>query len=263
MPVIHAKSCKVEWRNAIRLCPTLSTAVDIERCRTGRATVKKITYQRHHDAQRGVNLRIRLVVAEDQPIVREGFKWLVQLHDDLELVGEATNGQEALEQVRRLRPDVVVLDIGSSNPRFLEILGQLRNEKAKVLVLSLYPERLYAVRAFRNGAAGSFNKEHSADELVEAIRHIHSTGKHVTSDQAEMLAHAVDDDGNVPHRGLSDREYEVFQLLASGHTVSAIGESLSLSPKTVSTYRTRLLRKLHGDSNADLVRYACEHGLLG
>lgn len=131
-----------------------------------------------------------------------------------------------------------------------------------MLVLSQYPERVYAVRAFRNGAAGYFDKRHSSAALVEAIRHIYSTGKYVTPDQAEMLALAVDDDGTVPHRGLSDREYEVFQRLANGYTVSEIGVSLTLSPKTISTYRTRLLLKLHAKSNADLVRYACEHGLL-
>ena len=122
---------------------------------------------------------------------------------------------------------MLILDVDSSGARCLEVIGQLRNEETNILVLSLQSERLYAVRAFRNGAAGFMNKQHSADHLVNAIRHIHTKGKYVAPEQAEMLALEVADDGTVPHRGLSDREYEVFRLLALGHTVSEIGKSLS------------------------------------
>ena len=209
---------------------------------------------------------IRLLIADDHPVVRHGLRRIVDEQPGLSVVGEAVNGDELLSALPRLPADVVLLDVSMPGPGFLQVLERLRAEHptVAVLVLSVHPEDQYAVRALRAGAAGYLTKDHSPEQLIEAIRKVYRGGRYVSATLAERLAA----DLTVPaaqqarHELLSDREYEVLCLLGSGRTVKEISADLRLSPKTVSTYRARLLEKMHATSNADLVRYAAQHGLI-
>jgi two-component system invasion response regulator UvrY len=208
---------------------------------------------------------IRLLIADDHPIVREGLRRIVQDAPGVEVVGEVANGDELLERLPRLPADIVLLDVTMPGPGFLEVLQRLRSEHptVAVLVLSVHPEDQYAVRALRAGASGYLTKDHSPEELTEAIRRVHRGHRYVSAQLAERLAADLTAGSReVRHEVLSDREYAVLCLLGSGRTVKEIAGSLQLSPKTVSTYRTRVLEKMHASSNADLVRYAALHGLI-
>lgn len=208
---------------------------------------------------------IRLLIADDHPIVREGLRRIVQDAPGLEVVGEVANSDELFARLPKLPADIVLLDVTMPGPGFLEVLQRLRSEHptVAVLVLSVHPEDQYAVRALRAGASGYLTKDHSPEELTEAIRRVHRGHKYVSPQLAERLAADLSGGGrDVRHEVLSDREYEVLCLLGSGRTVKEIAGSLQLSPKTVSTYRTRVLEKMHATSNADLVRYAALHGLI-
>jgi two-component system invasion response regulator UvrY len=201
---------------------------------------------------------IRLLLADDHPVVREGLRRIVADNPGLEVVGEAVNGDEVLPILRRSPADVVLLDISMPGPGFLQVLEGLKAEhpSVAVLVLSMHPEDQYAVRALRSGAAGYLTKDHSPEQLVEAIRKVHRGGRYVSP----TLATAGD--RKVRHELLSHREYEVLCLLGSGRTVKEISAELRLSPKTISTYRARVLEKMQASTNADLVRYAAQHGLI-
>jgi two-component system invasion response regulator UvrY len=209
---------------------------------------------------------IRLLIADDHPVVREGLRRIIQDAAGLQVVGEVASGPELLEQLSRVAADIVLLDVTMPGLRFLELLQRLRSEHptVAVLVLSVHPEDQYAVRALRAGAAGYLTKDHSPEQLIEAIRKVHRGGRYVSATLAERLAAdlAVPVAGQARHELLSHREYEVLCLLGSGRTVKEISADLRLSPKTVSTYRTRLLEKMQATSNADLVRYAAQHGLI-
>jgi two-component system invasion response regulator UvrY len=209
---------------------------------------------------------IRLLIADDHPVVREGLRRIVADHPELEVVGEAVNGDEVLTLLRRLPADVVLLDIAMPGPGFLQVLEHLRAEhpSVAVLVLSVHPEDQYAVRALRSGAAGYLTKDHSPEQLVDAIRKVHRGGKYVSPTLAERLAADLATAGtrHLRHEALSHREYEVLCLLGSGRTVKEISTELRLSPKTISTYRARVLEKMQATTNADLVRYAAQHGLI-
>jgi two-component system invasion response regulator UvrY len=209
---------------------------------------------------------IRLLIADDHPVVRQGLRRIVADHPGLEVVGEAVNGDEVLASLPRLPADVVLLDIAMPGPGFLQVLQRLRADHptVAVLVLSVHPEDQYAVRALRSGAAGYLTKDHSPEQLVEAIRKVHRGGRYVSPTLAERLAADLSTAGTqqVRHELLSHREYEVLCLLGSGRTVKEISAELRLSPKTISTYRARLLEKMQATTNADLVRYAAQHGLI-
>jgi two-component system invasion response regulator UvrY len=209
---------------------------------------------------------IRLLIADDHPVVREGLRRIVADHPELEVIGEAVNGDEVLTLLRRLPVDVVLLDIAMPGPGFLQVLEHLRAEhpSVAVLVLSVHPEDQYAVRALRSGAAGYLTKDHSPEQLVDAIRKVHRGGKYVSPTLAERLAADLATAGtrHLRHEALSHREYEVLCLLGSGRTVKEISTELRLSPKTISTYRARVLEKMQATTNADLVRYAAQHGLI-
>lgn len=215
-----------------------------------------------HDPQL-VGETIRLVIANAHPVMHLGLERLAEEHQDLEIIGQVTNSHDTLQQALALRPDVLILDTTMPGLHFLDLLDQLRSRKIKVLVLASESEQLYALRAFRNGAGGYLSTERSTDELVAAIRCISSGHRYVTPSEAELLALNIDNLANAAgHTSLSDREYEVFQLLIKGCRVSEIGSLLCLSPKTVSTYRARVLLKLHAETTADLVHYAYKHSLL-
>jgi two-component system, NarL family, invasion response regulator UvrY len=208
---------------------------------------------------------IRLFIADDHPVVRAGLRRIVQDSPGLEVVGEVASGHELLERLSKVPADIVLLDVTMPGPGFLEMLQRLRAEHptVAVLVLSVHPEDQYAVRALRAGASGYLTKDHSPEELTDAIRRVCRGHKYVSPALAERLAaDLAGGAGDSRHELLSDREYEVLCLLGSGRKVKEIARSLELSPKTVSTYRTRILEKMQASSNADLVRYAALHGLI-
>lgn len=207
---------------------------------------------------------IRLLIADDHPIVREGLKRIVAECPDMQVVAEASTGEEVLSISESDGIDVILLDISMPGPGFLEVMRALRTSRSeqRILVLSVYPEDQYAVRALRAGAGGYLTKENSPQELAKAIRQVYRGGKYVTPSLAEKLAFELESDAHrQPHETLSDREYQVLCRLGSGDTVKAIASNLALSPKTVSTYRARILNKMNLKTTADLIRYAVEQGI--
>jgi len=208
---------------------------------------------------------IKVLIADDHPIVRQGLRQILSGISDMEVAGEAANAQETLEQVRVGSWDVLVLDITMPDRSGFDILKELKHEQPHlpVLVLSIHAEEQLAVRVLKAGASGYLTKENAPNELVKAIRKVVSGGKYISRGLAESLAFGLDTDSDQPrHEVLSDREFQVMQLIASGRTLTEIAGELSLSTKTVSTYRTRLLHKMNLETNADIIRYAIENGLI-
>jgi DNA-binding NarL/FixJ family response regulator len=208
---------------------------------------------------------IRLAIADDHPIVRQGLRRIASEDAGISVVGEASNAAELFRLVVAAAVDVVLLDVSMPGSIFVETLKELRDKHPtiKVLVLSVHPEDQWAMRALRAGAAGYLTKDHSPEQLVEAIRRVARGGKYVSEMLAEKLAGLVDHGTTrAPHERLSDREFEVLRALGSGMAVKDVGEQLNLSAKTISTYRARLLDKMGLKSRADLVRYVMEHELL-
>lgn len=208
---------------------------------------------------------IRLLVADDHPIFRDGLRRLVESCDDLRIVAEASNGQDVAGLCAGGTIDVILLDISMPGPGFIETVRILQAccPAVRILVLSFHPEAHYAIRALRAGAAGYLTKERSSEELVKAIRQVHAGRRYVTDTLAETLAAELTDGQEPSVDTLSDREHEVLLLLGAGTTVGEAAVELGLSPKTVSTYRTRILEKLRLSSTAELIRYAVEHKLGG
>ena len=207
----------------------------------------------------------KILIADDHTIFREGLKRILSESPDIVVADEARNGTEALRKVLNNDFDLVLLDISMPGISGLDVLKQIKNEKPKlpVLILSVYPEEQYAVRVLRAGAAGYLTKESALDELISAIRRIAQGRKYITSSLAERLATAVESDTDrPPHETLSDREYQVLLLIASGKAVKQIAEELYLSEKTVSTYRSRILEKMNMKTNAELTHYTIKHHLL-
>lgn len=208
---------------------------------------------------------IRLFIADDHPIVRAGLKGIVADEGDINVVGETSTGVGLSQLLRKTPTDVLLLDVSMPGPGLVPLLDELReiHPTIAVLVLSVHPEEQYATRALRAGARGYLTKDHSPDQLVSAVRKVFAGGRYVSATLAERLAAELSNDvKGLPHERLSDREFEVLCLLGSGRTVTEIANTLSLSVKTVSTYRVRLLEKLPATSNADLVRYVVAHGLM-
>ncbi len=208
---------------------------------------------------------IRLLITDDHAVVRKGMKQILAETRDIVVADEAGDGREALEKIRKNDYDMVLLDISMPGRDGLEVLKELQNLKPKlpVLVLSMYPEEQYAVRALRSGASGYLTKDSAPDELIAAIRKVHGGGKYVSASLAEKLALKLGSDLNTaPHETLSDREYQVMCMIASGKSVKEIGQELALSVKTVSTYRARILQKMRLKGNADLTRYAIDNKLI-
>jgi two-component system invasion response regulator UvrY len=208
---------------------------------------------------------IRVLIVDDHPIVRAGLRRIAEDDKAIAVTGEASNGQDALDALRQTVADVVLLDVSMPGAPFTETLRRLREEHptVRVLVLSAHPEDQWAVRALRGGASGYLTKDHSPDQLLDAIRRVHRGGRYVTSTLAERLAAQLGRDFvGAPHEQLSDREFDVLRSLGAGHTVKEVAEMLGLSPKTVSTYRTRLMEKMRLATNADLVQYVAANGLI-
>jgi DNA-binding NarL/FixJ family response regulator len=208
---------------------------------------------------------IRLAIADDHPIVREGLRRIASAGLGISVTGEASTAAELFRLLAQSAVDVVLLDVSMPGSTFVETLKELRERHPhiKVLVLSVHPEDQWAMRALRAGAAGYLTKDHSPEQLVEAIRRVARGGKYVSEMLAEKLAGLVDHGRTrAPHERLSDREFEVLRALGSGMSVKDVAEQLNLSAKTISTYRARLLEKMGLKSRADLVRYVVEHELF-
>ncbi len=208
---------------------------------------------------------LKILVADDHPIVRQGIKQIIADTTDMVVAGEATNGQEVLNAVKENPYDVILLDIAMPSPNSIDILKQLKKDKPQiaVLILSIHPEEQYAVRTLKAGASGYLTKESAPDELVEAIRKVSKGGKYITSSLAESLATIlIKEDQGLPHTILSDREYQVLLMISSGKTNKEIANELSLSVKTISTYRYRILEKMNMRTNAELIHYAIKHELV-
>ena len=208
---------------------------------------------------------IKILIADDHPIVRQGFKQVLSETTDLVVADEAGNGQEVLGLVARKDYDVILLDISMPGKNGLEVLKELRltNPKIPVLILSIYPEEQYAIRALKAGAAGYLTKASAPEELISAIRKVSRGGKFISSSLAEKIAYQLDgDSGKAPHETLSDREYQILLMIASGKTVSDIAGEMCLSVKTVSTYRSRIIDKMKLKNNAELTTYAIRNKLV-
>lgn len=208
---------------------------------------------------------VRILIADDHAIVRQGLKQIVSETSDMAITGEASTGEDLLDLVRSQGADVVLLDLAMPGRGGIDTLRQLKKEKPElpVLILSIYPEDQYAVRALRNGASGYLTKEAAPDELVEAIRKAAQGRKYVSVTLAERLALDLESGTEeLPHQALSNREYQVMLMLSSGRTVSEIAEELALSVKTISTNRARLLRKMGMRTNAELTYYAVKRHLV-
>ena len=208
---------------------------------------------------------IRVVIADDHQILREGLKQLLLAAGDIDVVGEAADGYEVVDRVRSLDFDLLLLDMSMPGKSGVELIKQVKAEKPKlrILVLSMHEEHQYAVRAIRAGASGYLTKESAASQLVAAIRKVGGGGAYITPEVAERLAQDAMPHAQGPlHASLSDREFEVFHMLVDGMSVNEIAARLHLSAKTISTHKARLMEKLGVDSTADLVHYAVRHKLL-
>jgi DNA-binding NarL/FixJ family response regulator len=208
---------------------------------------------------------IRIVVADDHTIVREGLKQLLAAAGDLEVVGEAQDGFEVMKRVRELDFDLLLLDMSMPGKSGIDLIKQVKGEKPKlrILVLSMHEEHQYAVRAIRAGASGYLTKESASRQLVDAIRKVASGGAFISSAVAEQLALGAMPDAQGPlHATLSDREFQVFRMLAEGKSISDIAERLTLSVKTVSTHKANILHKMNMGTSGDLIRYAIAHRLV-
>jgi len=208
---------------------------------------------------------LKILVADDHAIVREGLKQILAEIPDIVVAGEASDGNQALKQARKGDYDLVLLDIAMPGTSGVEVLKQVKSERPDlpVLMLSMYPEEQYAVRTLKAGASGYLTKESAPEELIAAIRKVCRGGKYVTSSLAEKLAFYLETDSEkAAHELLSDREYQVMLMIASGKTVKQIADELALSVKTISTNRSRALRKMEMKTNAEMTYYAIKQGLV-
>jgi two-component system, NarL family, invasion response regulator UvrY len=208
---------------------------------------------------------IRVLVADDHPMVRAGLRELLKADPTITEVGEAGSGTETLDQLRSGNWNLLLLDINMPDRNGLDILRNVgaSHPYTKVLVLSAFPERLYALNVLKAGASGYVPKECAPEELLSAIRAVMKGRRYVSAELAQILASTLESDNEQPAHGcLSEREFQVFYKLASGRSVSAIGHELCLSVKTVSTYRTRILEKMNFLSNADITTYALKNALI-
>jgi two-component system, NarL family, invasion response regulator UvrY len=208
---------------------------------------------------------MRILIADDHPIFRAGLKELLLDEDDVDFVGEADNGQKALDLARKQRWDLLILDVTFPGKGGLEVLLELRRERPKlpILILSTHPEDQLALRFIKAGAAGYLTKDNAPKVLLSAIRKVLHGGKYVSESLAEKAVLSLaSETTRPPHETLSDREYQVMSRIAAGKAVQEIAKELFLSARTVSTYRARVLEKMNMKTNADLIRYALQHKLV-
>jgi DNA-binding NarL/FixJ family response regulator len=209
-------------------------------------------------------IRIKIVIADDHAIVREGLKRIVAAVDDMEVVGEAADGSEVMQRVRKSDFDVLVLDLSMPGRSGMDLIKLVHAEKPKlrILVLSMHGELQYAVRAIRAGARGYLSKESAPTQLVQVLRQIAAGGAFISAEVAEHLALGVmPSEPAAAHESLSDREFEVFRSLADGVSVTDIAARLKLSVKTISTHKANLMQKMGLENQSELIRYAIQHGV--
>lgn len=210
-------------------------------------------------------MMIKVLITDDHAVVRKGLKQIIDETPGMLAVDEAASGHEAMEKIRKNEYDVVLLDIAMPGKSGLDTLKELKLERPSlpVLILTIYPEEQYALRVLKAGAAGYLTKESAPAELVTAIKKVSEGGRYVSPSLAEKLVFNIGTDTDIdPHEKLSDREYQVMCLIASGKTVSDIADEMSLSVKTISTYRTRILEKMGMKNNAEMTHYAIKKELV-
>lgn len=208
---------------------------------------------------------IRVLLADDHALVREGLRSILHTANHFAIAGEARDGETTLALIRSTEADVLVLDLSMPGPGGVELIKQIRDEKPalRILVLTMHAEQQYAVRAFKAGASGYLTKESASAELVVAVAKVASGGVYVSVSMAELLARNLNDPtGELPHQRLSDREFDVFQRIVAGETLTGIAQALSVSAKTISTYKSRIFDKMQMPHDAALVRYAMRHKLF-
>ncbi len=208
---------------------------------------------------------IKILLADDHAMFRAGVKRIIEEESDMRVEGEAANGQEVMSKILNENYDVVVLDLNMPGRNGIDILDEIKSLKPNVavLMLSMYSEDQFAVRALRAGASGYLTKESASEELIAAIRKIAQGSKYITSSVAEILATDIDSHADrPPHEKLSNREYEVMLMISLGKKIGKIAEELNLSGKTISTYRARILEKMEMETNAELTQYAITNRLL-
>ena len=208
---------------------------------------------------------IKVFIADDHDVVRQGIKTIISDASDLIVVGEAEDGEQALKKIKDLDIDVVILDHDMPKKNGLDTLIELKVIKPKlpVLILSVFPEDHYGIRFLKAGASGYLGKSNVTQQLVEAIRRVANGGKYISPNLADKLVSGLNKDfDKLPHESLTDREFQVFNLLAAGNRLKEIAEELHLSINTVSTYRVRILDKMEMKTNADIIRYAIENDLV-
>lgn len=208
---------------------------------------------------------IRIMIAEDHAIMRGGIKKLLAATDDLEVVGEATRGDEVLSQLRAVESDVLLLDLTMPGISGTELLQQVLTScpTLPVVVLSMHNEGQIVNRVLRAGASGYVTKDSDPETLIAALRTVFRGGKFIDPDLVDTVVSFAHRDDSLPHRRLSDRELQVLKLLAAGYRIGEVADTLHLSPKTVSTHKMRLMEKLGVENNADLIKYAVQHQLAG
>lgn len=207
---------------------------------------------------------IRVLVADDHPVVREGLKKMFEKSGNIVVVGEAGDGEELFEHIRKIDYDLVLLDISMPGRNWLELLKELRSQtpNVPVLIVSMHKEEEYIIRALKAGAAGYLTKESLSTELIHAVTKVYNGGKYITASIAEKLAFRLDDNIEVPlHQKLSDREYQVMSMIARGKTTKDIAEELFLSTNTISTYRRRVLEKMNMKGTAEIIHYVFRNRL--
>lgn len=208
---------------------------------------------------------IKILIADDHCIVRAGLKKILNEESDFEVLGEAANFKEVLSILKNVTPDIILLDISMPGRNGLEILKEIKllYKTIKVLILSMHPEDRFAVRAIKSGAVGYISKESAVDDLVNAIRRVDKGNKYISSNLAEKLANEVANNKDQPdHENLSDREFQVLRMIASGKSIKYIAEELILSPATIASFRVRILMKLHLKSNVELTIYSLRNNLI-
>jgi two-component system, NarL family, invasion response regulator UvrY len=206
--------------------------------------------------------KIRIVIADDHAIVRKGLVQIIVEIPDMEVVGEAENGRQAIEKVRALQPDVVVLDINMPEKSGWDVLVQVKDEfpEIPVIILSIAPEKDYAVQFFKAKASGYLNKQSAPKELIDAIRKVNSGRKYISQSMAETLTMSLGEESdNPPHESLSPREFQILCMIGSGKTVTGIAEELSLSSATISSHRAKILQKMGMKNNAQLTHYVFQN----
>jgi len=208
---------------------------------------------------------IKVLIADDHPVVREGLKKIFEKDPGIKVAAEANNGEELLKQITKIPCDVVLMDLSMPGRNWLDVIKELKDLRPNlpVLIVSMHSEEEYIVRALKSGASGYLTKDSLSDELLKAVKKVFRGGRYVTAAIAEKLIDLLDDSKDQPlHKTLSDREYQVFIMIAGGMKTQEIADELFLSTNTISTYRARILEKMNLKNTAEIIRYALNHKLL-